>query len=74
MGCNIPKPTAEYTEEEYDKIMGVNLKATYRSCQLAYPMLKAAKGASITMISSVAGGPASIKSGSLYAMSKGMVC
>ena len=42
--------------------------------QLAQPLLAAAQGSSIVMISSVAGGPASISSGTLYAMTKGGSC
>lgn len=39
--------------------------------QLAYPLLEASGKGSIVMNSSVAGGPAAINTGSLYAMSKG---
>lgn len=39
--------------------------------QLAYPLLKASGSGSVVMNSSVAGGPAAIKTGALYAMSKG---
>ena len=39
--------------------------------QLVQPLLAAAGQSSIVLISSVAGGPASIKSGTLYAMTKG---
>jgi NADP-dependent 3-hydroxy acid dehydrogenase YdfG len=39
--------------------------------QLAYPLLEASGNGSIVMNSSVAGGPAAINTGSLYAMSKG---
>ena len=73
VGTNIRKPTIEYSEEEYDKVLGVNLKATYRTCQQAHGLLKAAGKSSVVMVGSVAGGPASIKSGTLYAMSKGML-
>ena len=38
--------------------------------QLAYPLLAAAQGSSIIMMSSVAGGPTSIQVGTPYAMSK----
>ncbi len=42
--------------------------------QLAHPLLKASatpdRTASIVMLSSVAGGPTAIKSGSIYAMTK----
>jgi hypothetical protein len=39
--------------------------------QLAYPLLKAAEKSSIVMISSVAGGPTAMRSGTIYAMTKG---
>ena len=39
--------------------------------QLAYPLLEASGKGSIVMNCSVAGGPAAINTGSLYAMSKG---
>ena len=71
MGTNITKPSAEYSDEEYDKIQNTNLKSTFQSCQLAYSLLKAAQNPCIVMIGSVAGGPASIKSGSVYGMTKG---
>lgn len=71
VGTNISKPSADFSEEEYDKIQNTNLKSTFRACQLAYPMLKAAQNSCIVMIGSVAGGPASIKSGTIYGMTKG---
>jgi len=50
--------------------MSTNLDSTYRLCQLAHPLLAQAKAASIVMIGSVAGGPTSLKSGTVYAMTK----
>ncbi len=54
--------------------MGTNQEAVYTLCQLAHPLLAAAKGdpcgSAIVMISSVAGGPLAGRAGSLYAMSK----
>ncbi|KAK9800863.1 hypothetical protein WJX73_002553 [Symbiochloris irregularis] len=70
VGTNITKPSADYSEEEYDKIMNTNLKSTFRACQLAHGLLKAAPNSSIVLIGSVAGGPASIKSGTVYGMTK----
>lgn len=70
VGRNTAKSTLAYTDEEYDAISSTNLKATYQTCQLAHPLLKAAGQSSIVMISSVAGGPASVKSGTVYAMTK----
>ena len=39
--------------------------------QLAHPLLKAAGRSSVVMMSSVAGGPTTVKSGTIYAMTKG---
>jgi NAD(P)-dependent dehydrogenase (short-subunit alcohol dehydrogenase family) len=39
--------------------------------QKAYPLLKEAGSARMVLISSVAGGPTAMKSGTLYAMTKG---
>ena len=41
--------------------------------QLAHPLLKAAGRSSVVMISSVAGGPLAIQSGSIYGMLKGVL-
>ena len=40
--------------------------------QLAHPLLKAAGKSSIVMIGSVAGGPSTVQSGTIYAMLKGV--
>ncbi|KAK9829206.1 hypothetical protein WJX72_004485 [[Myrmecia] bisecta] len=70
VGTNIRKPTVEFSEADYHKVMSTNLESTYHMCQLAQPLLKAAGRGSIVMISSVAGGPTAIKSGTIYAMTK----
>jgi Tropinone reductase 1 len=63
VGTNVRKPTVEYTQEEYDHLMDVNLKSTYHLCQLAHPLLKKAAGRScVVNVGSVAGVTA-IKSG-----------
>jgi Tropinone reductase 1 len=73
VGTNIRKPTEEFSLDDYHKIMSVNLESTWHMSQLCLPMLKEAGegGGSIVMNSSVAGGPTTMKSGSLYGMSKG---
>lgn len=40
--------------------------------QLAHPLLKAAGRSSVIMMSSVAGGPTTVQSGTIYAMTKGV--
>lgn len=42
--------------------------------QAAYPLLKAAGSARMILISSVAGGPTALRSGTIYAMTKGTFC
>ncbi len=62
VGTNVRKATVAYTEEEYDQIMGVNLKSMYHLCQLAHPLLKKAEKGCIINVGSVAG-VTGIKSG-----------
>jgi Tropinone reductase 1 len=69
VGTNIRKKTVEYTDEEYDRIMGTNLKATFEISRLAYPYLKKSNKGCIVTISSVAGLTA-LRTGTPYAMSK----
>ena len=72
-GMNIRKSTVEYTRQEYDTVMGLNLDSVYHLCQLCYPLLKqkavANQQASIVFNTSVAGVTA-ISSGTIYAASK----
>jgi tropinone reductase I len=70
-GMNIRKPTVDYSAEEYDKIMQVNMHSVFRLSQAAYPLLKASRG-NIVNISSVSG-LTHISSGSVYGMTKGAV-
>lgn len=68
-GMNIRKPTVEYTEEEFRKIIEVNLMAPYELARMFYPLLKKAGSASIINVASVAG-TLDVKTGSAYGMSK----
>ncbi|DBB16446.1 hypothetical protein WJX82_002424 [Trebouxia sp. C0006] len=70
VGTNIRKPTIEYSDDDYQQIMSANLESTYKLSQKAYPLLKEAGSAKMVLISSVAGGPIAMKSGTLYAMTK----
>jgi NAD(P)-dependent dehydrogenase (short-subunit alcohol dehydrogenase family) len=47
------KPLMETSIEEWDTVMASNLRAVFLSTKLAYPLLKAAAGASIVNVSSV---------------------
>ena len=69
-GMNIRKATADYTEEEYRKVLEVNLMAPFELARIFYPLLKrAGGGASIINVASIAG-ILDVKTGSPYAMSK----
>uniref|UniRef100_A0A2P2KDP1 Uncharacterized protein MANES_10G026600 n=1 Tax=Rhizophora mucronata TaxID=61149 RepID=A0A2P2KDP1_RHIMU len=72
VGTNIRKPTTEYTDEEFYKLMATNFESAYHLCQLAHPLLKASGAGSIVFISSVAG-LCHIGSGSIYGPSKAAV-
>jgi NAD(P)-dependent dehydrogenase (short-subunit alcohol dehydrogenase family) len=55
-GMNIPpKPLADFTEEEWDRVIDTNLKGTFFCCQAVCPeMIKRKKGRIIN-VSSIAG-------------------
>jgi Tropinone reductase 1 len=69
VGTNIRKKAVEYSADEYDTIMGTNLRPTFEICQQAYPLLKKSKAASVVNIVSVAG-LTHLRTGALYGMSK----
>lgn len=57
-GINSATPFFEITEDEYDKIMNVNIKSMYLSCQIfGKQMIELGKGGSVINISSVSSGP-----------------
>jgi len=70
VGTNVRKPTVQYTQEEYDHVMDVNLKSTYHLCQLAHPLLKKAGKSCVVNVGSVAGVTA-IKSGMFSRLREG---
>jgi len=69
VGMNIRKKTAEYSADEYDTIMGTNLRPAFEICQQTYPLLKNSKAASVVNIVSVAG-LTHLRTGAPYGMSK----
>jgi NAD(P)-dependent dehydrogenase (short-subunit alcohol dehydrogenase family) len=57
-GINSATPYLEITEEEYEKIMDVNLKSMFLSCQIfGKRMIEQGSGGSIINIASVSSGP-----------------
>ena len=69
VGTNIRKKAVEYSADEYDTIMGTNLRPAFEICQQAYPLLKKSKAASVVNIVSVAG-LAHMRTWAPYGMSK----
>ncbi|XVE99604.1 hypothetical protein REPUB_Repub03eG0214600 [Reevesia pubescens] len=65
VGTNIWKPTIEYCDEEYSKLITTNFESAYHLCQLSHPLLKASGVGSIVFNSSVAG-LMDVGSGSIY--------
>lgn len=57
-GINSPTPFLDITEEEWDRIMGVNLKGVFLACQVfGGQMIAQKQGGSVINISSVSSGP-----------------
>jgi NAD(P)-dependent dehydrogenase (short-subunit alcohol dehydrogenase family) len=57
-GINSPTPFFEITEEEWQRILDVNLKSVFLACQVfGKAMIEAGRGGSIINISSVSAGP-----------------
>jgi glucose 1-dehydrogenase len=69
-GHQIVKPLVETTVEEWDLVMASNLRSTFLSAKLAYPLLKAARDGAIVNVSSVHAVQTSANI-SAYAASKG---
>ena len=69
VGTNIRKKAVAYSADEYDTIMGTNLRPAFEICQQAYPLLKKSIAASVVNIVSVAG-LTHLRTGALYGMSK----
>lgn len=70
VGSNVRNPTADYSDEDYKRIMSTNLDSAFLLTKASYGMLKGSGNASIIMISSIAGGPTTVHSGAPYAMTK----
>lgn len=51
----VEKPTHEITEEEWDKVMNVNVKGVFLCTKHALPLMRAAGGGSIINLSSIYG-------------------
>ncbi|PHT71245.1 Tropinone reductase 2, partial [Capsicum annuum] len=63
------KEAKDFTEEDYNIIMGTNFEAAYHLSQIAYPLLKASQNGNVIFLSSIVGFSA-LPSTSLYSASK----
>lgn len=72
-GTNVRKDTVDFSEEDVDKVLDINLKGSYALVRKCHPLLKSGAGvpggAAVALMSSVAGVQA-MMSGTPYAMSK----
>jgi len=66
-------PVEERTEEEWDRVMGVNAKGVFLGTKAAIPAMRAAGGGSIVNISSIAGIGQALTQEPAYAASKGAI-
>jgi Tropinone reductase 1 len=71
-GTNIRRGTMDYDAATTRALLELNLISPFELCRLAYPLLRAAQGASIVNIVSVAG-MMSLGTGAPYGMSKAAI-
>lgn len=71
-GTNIRKKAVDYDEEEVQRIRETNMDAAFALCRLAHPLLRAAAGASVVNVVSVAAFR-HLGTGVPYAMTKAAV-
>ena len=69
VGTNVRKKTADYTAEEYDRLLRTNLTSAFELCRAAYPLLKRSRAGSVVNIASAAA-LTSVGTGAPYAMTK----
>ena len=67
-GTNVRKATADFSDQDYDFVMQVNLRSVFELSKAAYPLLKASQGCIVNMSSVSA--LTHISSGSIYGMTK----
>lgn len=71
-GTIIVKPLHETTEEEYDRLMNINVRSSFLVCKRVLPQMIENKGGSIVITSSI-GGEKGFALEALYCMTKGAV-
>jgi Tropinone reductase 1 len=73
VGSNIRKSTLDYTQEDYQKLMSINLESVWDLMRSCYPWLKASGNGAVVNVSSVAAQRAIRTSTAVYAMTKAAV-
>jgi NAD(P)-dependent dehydrogenase (short-subunit alcohol dehydrogenase family) len=73
VGTNRRKQVLEYSKDDFSFLMDTNVHSALQLSQLCQPLLAASGSSCIIFNSSVAGGPLAMKSGCIYAMTKGKV-
>lgn len=68
-----PKELDKITENDWQKVLDINLKGTFFCCQTVVPYMKAHGGGKIINTSSIGGRTASLVTGCAYAAAKGGV-
>ncbi|MEO8446092.1 MAG: SDR family oxidoreductase [bacterium] len=71
-GTNTRQKTVESTEDDFDKLLDLNMKSVFEMSKLFYPMLEKSGDGSIVNITSVAG-MTSVGTGAPYAISKAAI-
>jgi len=69
-GIGFPDPILAISEENWDRVLGVNLKGTFLCVQAALPHMLERRRGSIVVVSSIAGRRASLINGAHYTCSK----
>ena len=73
VGTNKRGEAVDYSAEDFESLIGVNLQSAFGLAQLCHGMLKAAQGGAVIFNTSVAGGPLAMTSTTIYGMAKGAV-
>jgi Tropinone reductase 1 len=73
VGSNIRKPTLEFSDDEFQQLIDVNLKSTWTLCRGLHGLLKRSGNGSIVNVSSVASYRFVSSSTAVYSMTKAAV-
>jgi NAD(P)-dependent dehydrogenase (short-subunit alcohol dehydrogenase family) len=69
-GIGFPDPILSISEENWDRVLGVNLKGAFLCVQATLPQMLERRGGSIVLVSSIAGRGVSLTNGAHYTCSK----